>query len=571
MVKYTILAPTKRFVNAESSDLTIPIELKSEQKVLNQTDRSVVLNLSEQFYNERQRSNKYRLTGALKPIWSNTAEVSTNNRNILSEMFLNSDGIENIINNSVDRNTIEGFTFSELSGWISSDELDFIRKDYDGSNDPNIYKPFSITQAHRQNWELCLTYSKNKNTDKTFKVLDVYMKKILNVTTPIEFNIADGLPYIIREVDYYYEFYCPFGHNLNGDNDVKIGDEILIVDSIGNGNEGFKNKVFYINKNVFQTQPPQTGTFKRVVNEVVSEYYQTKNEVIRTFDDIDIQRNGFYSSIFEDEKKLPKYYIDQINGSTIDLDYNGDGKVVTKENGDTYMWLLENYIDTSELYNHLDNPVTEIQLSVIFKNNMEFFEQQKTSFEPNTGDNQEDNTFDVASDLGGVVTKDFDYGDLIDGDIFEYNQEELTEYLIQSRVNRITYNPARFEKPKNFIFNEEGVIEREEEKEINGYYYKVNHPIKLQVYSPYIETANSDEIYNLPKNAKFDEKTQKWRWRDIYDKGFIDNEGVGVDYPYRNGTHYIHNEIFFYIKPDTIDGLTNIINEIPEKFLTDEC
>lgn len=118
MVKYTILAPTKRFVNAESSDLTIPIELKSEQKVLNQTDRSVVLNLSEQFYNERQRSNKYRLTGALKPIWSNTAEVSTNNRNILSEMFLNSDGIENIINNSVDRNTIEGFTFSELSGWI---------------------------------------------------------------------------------------------------------------------------------------------------------------------------------------------------------------------------------------------------------------------------------------------------------------------------------------------------------------------------------------------------------------------------------------------------------------------
>lgn len=568
MMRHTIILPSKQFANADESDLTLRIELKSEQKVLNQTDRSVILNLSEQFNKERQISNRFRLTGALKPLWSNTSEVTLNpsgiglpsSVDIMTEMFLNANNIDNFINAS-SANTLNDITIDQVSGWISSDEMDFIRNDYEGSIDPNIlhlqnnaFPKVTTLNAHRLNWELCVTYTSDKITDKVLTVFDGYQKNVLDGNN-IEFNIQDGLPYHMTDTGLYYEFYCPFGHNLNGDQSVNISGNTYNVESTGNGFEGFDNKIFYIIKSEVQNVINQTGTFKRVVNNTLSEYYVRKHKVLKTFDDLDIQPNGFSSSIFEDEQKIPKYTPTIDNGS-FDLEFN-QSKVVSKESGKTYMFILSDYVDITNMLDHNDNPITELYFTVNFKNKMGFFDRQTTSFEPNTGYGDENSLFDDAQDLydniTDIDTKDFNYEDEIDGDLCEYNNDDLMEYVIQKRVNRLVYNPNVFETSTN------------------GYYYNVHYPYILQVYSPYIEEGNRDEIYNIPKNAKFDQRTQKWRWRDLYDKGFIDGDGNGVDPPYRNGSHYLHKEIFFYIKPDTILGVTDTIETQVKQFLNDKC
>ena len=40
----------------------------------------------------------------------------------------------------------------------------------------------------------------------------------------------------------------------------------------------------------------------------------------------------------------------------------------------------------------------------------------------------------------------------------------------------------------------------------------------------------------------------------MYDYGYIDNDGVGVDYPFLNGTHYPSNEIIFKLIPEGVQS-----------------
>ena len=53
-------------------------------------------------------------------------------------MFFNNDKISNFIN-ITSANTPSDLSRSQMVGKISSDEIDFIRRDYNGSNDPNTY------------------------------------------------------------------------------------------------------------------------------------------------------------------------------------------------------------------------------------------------------------------------------------------------------------------------------------------------------------------------------------------------------------------------------------------------
>jgi hypothetical protein len=70
----------------------------------------------------------------------------------------------------------------------------------------------------------------------------------------------------------------------------------------------------------------------------------------------------------------------------------------------------------------------------------------------------------------------------------------------------------------------------------------------LRQLSPYIETSNTNDIFNLPENARYFEDEGLWKWRDVYDMGFIDIDGYGVNYPFINNIHYIKNDINFYLR-----------------------
>jgi hypothetical protein len=48
-----------------------------------------------------------------------------------------------------------------------------------------------------------------------------------------------------------------------------------------------------------------------------------------------------------------------------------------------------------------------------------------------------------------------------------------------------------------------------------------------------------------------------FRWRDLYPYGFVDSNGIGVDYPYMNNSHYPFVDTIFRITPEDY----NIPNE----------
>ena len=93
-----------------------------------------------------------------------------------------------------------------------------------------------------------------------------------------------------------------------------------------------------------------------------------------------------------------------------------------------------------------------------------------------------------------------------------------------------------------------------------GYYYQPHYPIKIRDYSDYIETGSKQlpEV-GIPDYAFYSQKTDSFIWRDIYQYGFINN-GIGVNYPFINGTHYPYNYNIFRIIPEGstygIEGLT---------------
>ena len=81
-----------------------------------------------------------------------------------------------------------------------------------------------------------------------------------------------------------------------------------------------------------------------------------------------------------------------------------------------------------------------------------------------------------------------------------------------------------------------------------GYYYQPHHRIKLRQLSPYIEVSNTKDILFLPDNTKYDSVNKVWKWRDLYDHGFVDTDGNGTNFPFINNTHHVMSDINFYLR-----------------------
>ena len=99
-----------------------------------------------------------------------------------------------------------------------------------------------------------------------------------------------------------------------------------------------------------------------------------------------------------------------------------------------------------------------------------------------------------------------------------------------------------------------------------GLIYQPHYRVKLRELSPHIETATTNDIFNLPEYCTYDETEKVWRWRDLYDHGYIDSDGYGTNFPFVNNTHYVNTLINFYLRNELFytnkqDGLTNFNNK----------
>ena len=64
-------------------------------------------------------------------------------------------------------------------------------------------------------------------------------------------------------------------------------------------------------------------------------------------------------------------------------------------------------------------------------------------------------------------------------------------------------------------------------------------------------------------------KYNKWMWRDLYEVGFIDQDGNGVDHPFTNDASYVFDNFIFKLIPEgrTNKGFTEVIYQP----LSDDC
>jgi len=126
----------------------------------------------------------------------------------------------------------------------------------------------------------------------------------------------------------------------------------------------------------------------------------------------------------------------------------------------------------------------------------------------------------------------------------EYNVSELKERTISEAYHKFTSPTTIFDYGQTTSLNLQGAGVNNK----MGLIYQPFYGVKIRQLSPYIETSNTNEILNLPENVKYFENEGLWKWRDLYDQGFIDQDGYGTSYPFINNIHYIKNDINFYIR-----------------------
>jgi hypothetical protein len=541
-----IVIPEKRFVGADSTDTNQPIVFEADRADLNDSVRHIRVDLSEQFNEERQASERYRIYGKLVPIFANSYTGTTTYSPLLNTLWLTSSPY---ISNS-----------TNYAGYPPYNEFAFIRQDVTrdvpssgnttieqvGNNHIEIF-PYN---SKEYNWNSYLSYVYAEDNTKQIKYTDG--------NNVLSFTPSDGLPVsiIFDMAQRLCICECPVSHGLQENDYVLVNGKLLKIDSLGNEHYGSEKTVFNIQLGLVSGQTISTGlnTFKRVIDpnnisESTSRYYIHKHKIISDLKDIIVDKCGFENSIFEDQAKL-------------DFE-NPDGRkevLKEKERGEVLLLHYKKQLERLNYINNQGNVIHEIYLTTVNRNGMGFFTRPKVGWSFNFHDDYSDKHFTGSaseeSAFGyGPLQKDgltfytgttLQSGATMDGAFVEYNKYELKERIVSESFHRFSFVKNVFDINQD----DTSVYTNSSSDNLFGYIYQPHYRIKLKEYSSYIEESTTKDLDNFPKNAIYFVKDKVWRWRELYDHGFIDDNKIGVDLPFINGTHYVKFYIPFYIRSE---------------------
>ena len=571
MEKKQIILPSKKFANADDQELELKLNLDNSDTLMRIGDRDIILDIDEQYYRERNESINYKIYGKLKMIFRNLYSGSTGSQYepLESSLYLNGDGSDNNFN-----------------GFLPYDEFAFLRRDVireviepasvSGST-LGVFNPtFTLVgstghttitpiSAPYQNWNLYLSYV--YSGDSNFNM--VYTLTGVTGSTKVSFTAKDGIPFrvtygLIETGSTYYELTSPVEHGMNeGEHVVLSGGTLtglsnptgstFYINSVGN--ETFDSGKYVIN--ILKSQI-KTGTIlntimlgkrcKDFTNIVpsTSKYYVHKHKTLTDTGGYIMDSLGFESPVFEDEKKL------LIENSA------GDNDVVVERNRmESVLYDFKEPLKLSGLTNNLGFSPINVFVTAIFRNGNGYFNYPpKVGYKFHFHDTWIDQHFSgTTSNETSLTSSGFtksgvtflsgqtlSIGSILNGAFVEYNPKEMTERIISESFHKIT-NPIT-------IFNHGQTTGSTYASATNleGLIYQPHYRIKLRELSPYTETANTNDIFNLPENTKYDPYDKVWRWRDVYDHGYVDSDGFGTDFPFMNGNHYVKADINFYLR-----------------------
>jgi hypothetical protein len=566
MEKKTIILPELRYHKAPAIDLTTKVGLETSEELLREGDRSIILDLEEQFSYERAESKKYKIYGKVRMIFRNMYSGLTPYNNLAEYLYLNGDGAS-----------------GDNAGYLPYDEFAFIRRDtyredtsipmvsgstY-GTYSPTFSQPTKPRNKHQiitnlnapyHNWNFYLSYVYSSDTEFQMSyTLSGATSNFCNNTTQICFKAKDGIPCRVEEKPTYYKLTTPVPHNIAQNEFVifssisAISDRTYTVSELGDDKYDSEKYVIKLNKQQFSgVTIPQLVTIKRCTNDknisgTTSNYYVHKHKILTAPTDYILDKAGFESPIFEHERKI------------LFEDSAGNNDVIVERNRpESLIYDFKNSFILTGLTNNLGYTPTEVYVTVLFKNGSGYFEYPpKVGYRFHLHDGWMDNHFSGNAALetsisGSTFTnsgitftsgRTVPVGTVLTGAFVEYNPSELKERIISESLHKIVQPTTIFDHDQDQNVN--GFSGATANNKM-GLLYQPHYRVKLRQLSPYIETFNTNNILDLPDNARYFPDEKLWKWRDLYDHGFIDDDGNGTDYPFVNGQHYVKTDFNFY-------------------------
>jgi len=566
-----IVLGSLRYASNSNKSVWIQPPLLSDIRQYVEGDRTILVDQEVVFDNERQSSDKFRIAGKITNVINNTVTGKTS-YNPYKNILYYTNPISNAIASIGNPNFAwEGYPqFREFT--VSRNE-----------GIPN-HITFVNKSASTYNWSFYLTYPFSSTTAQTMS----YTNEQFGVTNN-GFLCGDGIPYVIESGTFNGKnlvyFYCATKHNLEVGQYVELstpinGKTVFPVYSIGDGAYKSELNVFSIYNLKFNPSDIQTGTFgtfKRISNiinsaETKSRYYIRLHKILKTPKDCNISKAGFEKNPFFVKRKV----------EYTQLTPNQTERTSIKDDTQTYSFTFDSDLSIDGLTDNNGKPVTEVFISLIQRGYMGWFNRpylnqnsQLTGLEIGWEFNFLKNSIDNWWDKNSVVNKDnipsgsyiangqtFNYneflneGDIIKGDFCEYNDIEQEEYILSKMYHKYSFNDLYFSNSSSSSLP-------------SGYLYSPHNPIKLRSFSDYIENGTKDLIDNIPGYAWYSEFNDSWFWRDLYSYGFVDNDGIGVDYPFLNGNHYPFSNILFLQYPIQRDN--NVQSLLINRITNDDC
>ena len=358
------------------------------------------------------------------------------------------------------------------------------------------------------------------------------------------------------------------------------------MSSLGDGGAGSENYIFNV-RNVGYTGSTfltlSQGTFKRVLipansADTISEYYVRKHKILTNSECAVLVNAGYEQNVYNNKQKC------EIKALTP----NQIKRTSVKEGSRSYSLSFNCDVNTQTLLDNQKRPISQLYFTTLWRGYFGWTQKLKQGWHFNTyldknkpqiwwdQNNANSNTIINQSQYNSLLGNGpFFYndflvsGDTIDGDFCEWNNFEQLERVISEYQHKITYN--------NIWFTLSATTQ--DYYNSYGYFYQPHKAIQIRSFSDYIEEGDSLNVVGIPDYSYYSTTNALFRWKDLYPYGFIDTDGIGVDYPYLNDAHYPFLDSIFRITPETYNipsdyGLSGAvpinINTIPEP-IVDEC
>ena len=580
-----IVLGSLRYKSSPNSVLSVNVDLTQNEKEVIEFDRNVDLSLQQVFTDEQQLGTIFRPVTKYSVIFKNEYTGTTNYSPFKDNLYY-TNPIGNTILTFPSGNLPPAVPVSTVlwEGYPQYFEFDFIRTDNNVvgyTTPPNNHINFMNKSASTYNWTHYASYGYSNDYNKQMFAIDP------DTSVSWTWVASDGIPFIIssgtNDFGKYISFKCPMKHGLKVNDFVELSisynnTSIFQIISLGNyafGSDEYIFSMYNIGYTGTTFNNGNIGTFKRVINksnlnETKSEYYVRVHKILTNAEDSVLVNAGFEQNIYNPKTKF----------ETAVLTPNGISRTSVKEGGQAYSLSFNVDIDINGLRDNQNRPISELFFTTLWKGYFGWTKRLKQGWDfnlplSNSIPNPWWDTFNPLSNttiINGsyssftvppvgpfIYNENLKSGDLLDGDYCEWNDYEQTERVISRYNHKINYNQTYFglntDAPQTNQF---------------GYYYKPHDPIVLRRYSTYIEEGDPLKVINIPDYAFYSNLSNSFRWRDIYPYGFVDNDGVGVDYPFINGKHYPFVNTIFRITPEGSNVGVDNITIIAEP-TTDDC